>query len=233
MNNVQLIQKTIFLKTKTLILGDVHIGLESSMNKNGVLIPRFQFNDLKKETEELLKKLKPKKVVINGDVKHNFGSVSKEEWKQTIEYINLITKYCEIIILEGNHDKLLKIIAEKKEIELKEYYYEEGIYVVHGDKIPKDEEFKKAKTIIIGHEHPSISLRMGTRQETYKCFLKGEYESKELIVMPSMHELSEGTDVLKEKLISPFLKKGVKHFHVYIVDQEPRYFGKVGDLINL
>jgi len=221
-------------KEKALILGDLHLGQEEEMNKDGILIPRFQFKDICSDTEKLLKKVKPKKIILNGDLKHNFGRISVEEWRNVVKYLELLEKYGEIIIIEGNHDRVLKAITEKKGIKLEYHHSIGGIYICHGHEIPKDADFKKAKTIIIGHEHPAITLTEGLRTEKYKCFLKGKYKNKTLIVMPSMSQLNEGTDILREKLLSPFLKKNdLKNFEVYIIGEKPYHFGKIKKIAEL
>jgi uncharacterized protein len=110
------------------------------------------------------------------------------------------------------------------------------LFICHGDKILNNEDFKKSKIIIIGHEHPSIGLQEGNRVEKYKCFLKGKFKDKTLIVMPSMNQLTEGTDVLTERLLSPYLKekngcKNINTFETWIVEQnEVFHFGKLKGL---
>ena len=55
-------------------------------------------------------------------------------------------------------------------------------------------------------------------------------KKKELIAVPSFNPLLEGTDVLKEQLLSPFLKD-IKDFEVYVVGEKGIYlFGKVREL---
>jgi hypothetical protein len=57
--------------------------------------------------------------------------------------------------------------------------------------------------------------------------LKGTWKKKELIVMPSFNPLVEGTDIVKEQLLSPFLDK-IDDFEVWISRQEEVLnFGKV------
>ncbi len=229
-DDIKIIGKSLFLKkTSTLILGDIHIGLESAMNQNGLLIPRFQYEDLKKTTREYIKKTSPKQIVLNGDIKHEFGKITKQEWKQTEEYIKILNKKAKLHLIEGNHDKLLKIITEKLGLELKKYFYTDGFFITHGDELIKNDDYEKAHTVIIGHDHPAISLQEGGRQETYKCFLEGKYEDKNLIMMPSMHEISEGTDILKENIMSPYIKK-INDFKVHIVGEKTMEFGKLKDL---
>lgn len=48
---------------------------------------------------------------------------------------------------------------------------------------------------MLGHLHPAIKLREGTKIEKYKCFLSGKYEGKKVIILPSFAEAFEGVDV--------------------------------------
>ena len=112
-----------------------------------------------------------------------------------------------------------------------DYYFTGDILITHGHKIPNKNILKKAKTIVIGHEHPAISLKEDVRIEKFKCFLKGKYKRKKLIVMPSFCLATEGTDILKERLISPFLDHDLRNFEVFIVADKVYDFGKVKNLL--
>ena len=45
-----------------LILADTHIGYEEALNKQGVLIPRFQFKEIIQRLEKKIKKKKNKTI---------------------------------------------------------------------------------------------------------------------------------------------------------------------------
>ncbi len=49
-------------------------------------------------------------------------------------------------------------------------------------------------------------------------------------MQPSFNLITEGTDVAKEKLLSPFLRQNLKNFNAVIVADKLYGFGKVGDL---
>lgn len=142
--NIFLEDLGLFLKEeRVLIIADIHIGYEEEMNKRGILIPRFHQEEIMEKIERMLKNIRPHKVIINGDLKHEFGTISETEWKHTFEFLDLIKKYCkEIILVRGNHDTILKPIADKKELTVKDYYNFRDYYVVHGDKIPKNKNFE-------------------------------------------------------------------------------------------
>ncbi len=217
----------------TLVTGDFHIGYEEALNRQGVLIPRMQFEDIIKRLQKVLDGKRFKRIIINGDLKHEFGEISRQEWKNSLKLLDLLEKHCEkIILIKGNHDTILGPIADKKNIEMKESFKIKDILVVHGHKEIDSKKLENIKTIIIGHEHPAISISEGLRAERFKCFLFGRYKRKELIVMPSFNPLIEGTDVAKEKTLSPLIKN-VSNFRVVVITEDSQQldFGKVKDLM--
>lgn len=214
---------------KLLVLADFHIGFEEALNKQGILIPRFHFRDIILRLEKMLAKAKPEAIVINGDLKHEFGKISEQEWRDALKLIDFLAKRCnKLVLTRGNHDTILGPIAEKRNIEIADYFIAGEILIAHGDKIPKG--ISRFKTIIIGHEHPAVSIHEGERKEKFKCFLAGRYRRKQLIVQPSFNLVTEGTDILKEKTLSPFLKQDLGNFDVYVVADKVYDFGKLKNL---
>ena len=233
----------------TLIISDVHIGYEEALNKQGVFVPRFQFKEVIIRLEAIFKKLGKKPIetiVINGDVKHEFGRISDQEWRHTLRLLDFLGRHCkEVILVKGNHDKILGPIAEKRKVKVVEHYLinksikktsitkkplkiiKNKILVIHGDKIPSDDVLKESSTIIIGHEHPAVSVKDGPRVETFKAYLKGKWKNKTLIVQPSFFLVTEGSNILNEKILSPFLKQDLKNFEAWIVADKVYEFGKL------
>ena len=89
---------------------------------------------------------------------------------------------------------------------------------------------KEVSAIIIGHEHPAVSLKDGPRVEQFKCYLKGKYKGKNLIVQPSFNTMVEGTNILRDKILSPFLKQNLGNFNVFVVEDKVYEFGKMKNL---
>jgi len=219
-SGMKIINTGLFIKKeKILIINDLHIGYEQELHLKGILVPRFQLKSINEQIKHMLKKTKPNKVIINGDLKHVFGKILQREWKEVLEFLDLLLKNVkEIIIIKGNHDPIIKPIADKRNIKVVENYKIRDILIVHGDELIET----NAKKIIIGHEHPAITIREGSKWEKYKCFLKGKWKGKELIAVPSFNPLVEGSDVLKEKLLSPYLKN-IENFETYIISGEEVY----------
>ena len=231
---IEIIGKTLWIKKKKiLIIADLHLGYEEALNKQGILVPRTIFKEMKEEIKKLLK-LKPQLIIINGDLKHEFGHISRQEWEETLEILDLLKgegkekEKREVILIKGNHDTLLKHIALKKKIVIKDFYCFDDICVLHGHKIFLEKKIHDAKIFIIGHEHPAVSIREGVKQELYKCFLLGSWKKKKLIVMPSFFSVFEGSDVKKERLLSPYLnEKKIRNFEVFIIGDKVYKFGKL------
>jgi hypothetical protein len=228
--DIKIIDLALYLtKYKALIIADSHIGFEEALNKQGILIPRFHFKDLVQRLEKILSKVKPELIVINGDVKHEFGTISEQEWRHTLRLIDFLSRHCnKLILLKGNHDKALGEIAEKRKVVIADNLILGDILITHGHKLVK--ELRGIRTIIIGHEHPAIGLREKFRVEVFKCYLKGKYKGRTLIVQPSFNLVTEGTDITKEKLISPFLQQNLRNFECYIVADKVYRFGKLKNL---
>lgn len=222
---IEIVDTALWLqKEKILIINDLHLGYEEALHRKGVLVPKFQLEEIIKIMKSILIKVKPKKIVINGDLKHEFGTVLRQEWKEVLQFLDFCIKNCEeVILIKGNHDPLLRFIAEKRGVTVVKEYKIKDIIVIHGDELLKTD----APKIIIGHEHPAITIREGSKWEKYKCFLKGKWKGKELIAIPSFNPLLEGTDILKEELLSPFLEN-IRNFEVYIISKGEVFgFGKV------
>ncbi len=231
---------TLYLKKQnTLILSDIHLGYEEALSKKGTLLPRFMLKDIIMRLEKTIQELpqKPEKIIITGDLKHEFGEINEQEWREILRLIDFLAKYTrEIIVIKGNHDKFLSPITKKRNIILQDSVQLDDYFILHGDEIPLIP--KQTKTIIIGHEHCAIALRQKRRVERYKCFIQGEIKIKKkeynLIAMPSLNTITEGTDILQEKLLSPFLEQDLNHFLVFIVSgknyDEVFEFGRVKQL---
>ncbi|MDP4012342.1 MAG: metallophosphoesterase [Candidatus Nanoarchaeia archaeon] len=210
-----------------LIIGDLQIGYEESLNKQGLMIPRFQLKDIMKELEKIFSKYKFKRIILNGDIKHEFGRISDQEWKDTLKIIDYLQQHGEVILIKGNHDTILEPIAKKRNLKTIEYYKEGDVIILHGHKIIPD----LSKIIIIGHEHPAVSFKERP-SEKFKCFLKGKYEKSTLIVMPSLNMLTVGTDITQANFLSPFLSGNLNNFEIYVVEENKIYnFGKLKNLI--
>lgn len=226
-----------FVKEKILAVTDFHFGYENAMIAQGILLPRHQLADTLARLRGIFGRLKNNKqkidkIIILGDIRHEFGYLGRQEIRDVTAAIDLMKSNSKkVVILKGNHDTMHKYIENLAEV--KTEFAAKGILFLHGDKIPEKKKLNGVKLIVIGHEHPAITISDNFASERVKCFLKGKWSGLNLIIMPSFNLMTEGTDVLSEKLLSPFLKN-LSGFEAYAVaGGEILKFGSIKNLKNL
>ncbi|MDP4038999.1 MAG: metallophosphoesterase [Candidatus Pacearchaeota archaeon] len=227
---------------RILVIGDLHLGYEGSLRSSGLMIPLDLYKLVMGDFEEIFKYLgsenvKLDKIVLLGDLKHEFGSILKEEWDYIGRVLIYLRKKCgELIVIEGNHDKILQPILKNVNAVGNDYFIWGEIAFMHGDKSFKELEKKEIKCWVMGHGHPAVTITDGTKKEKYKCFLEGEYKlkrgvKKRVIVVPSFFPLIEGTDARDFDLGFAW-NFSLKNFNVRIVGDnlEVFEFGKLGKI---
>jgi putative SbcD/Mre11-related phosphoesterase len=232
--------KAIFIESLDLIvISDLQLGEELYLSEEkGIFVPQVQLKEIKKELNNIFKKVKSKRILINGDVKHEFGEASSQEWREVIELAEFLRKKTkEIIVVRGNHDNYLLNIASKINLRVFDpYYLEEDYLFTHGHKkIVYPQDFH---TLIIGHEEPAIVLKEGFDKIKLPALLYGKMKNgKRIICLPAFSFLSSGTEINtvdKEDLLSPILKEDVNvdELEVIAIDKEvgALRFGKIKDI---
>lgn len=217
----------------SLIISDLHFGYESSLNSQGFMIPQFQFEKIIDQITSIQDKACARNIILNGDIKHNFGKIDRQEWKEVLNFIDYLSDlFVEIQVIKGNHDNFTQYILDKRDIKMKNHIIIDNFYITHGHKLPPEIP-DNIETIIIGHEHPCIGIRNGERVEKVKSYLQGTWTNYNLIVMPSFTPVSYGSDILHEKTISPFIKN-VSQFKVYAIENWEVYpFGSIKDILSV
>ncbi len=216
--NVKLTPEKAVLIGNTAVISDLHLGYEEAMRKNGIYFPRFQINEIKLNLKKLFNR-KIKRLIVAGDLKHEFGYNLHQEWKDVEEFVEFVTPKVELIVLRGNHDNYLKSILKNYGIDLLESFSLGEIEVIHGHLD------KKVESAILGHEHPSIKLRIRGSIYNYPCFLR----VKNFLVLPAFSPLMSGSDILTlNAFLSPMLKKiDPEESEVYAICDGIFYLGKV------
>lgn len=213
-------------KRGILAVGDLHIGYEEVLNQSGVFISQEMFKDMTSYFDKVITNIdhfegKVDYVVLLGDVKHDFGRILRQEWKEIMGLFDYFESKLntggKIMIVKGNHDKILEYLVEKKKgVALRDFFIVGEICFVHGDRGFEDMLDSDVKCWIMGHGHPAVKLSDGVKMEKYKCFLTGKYEGKEIIIVPSFLEYSEGSDP-RENDLGLAWNFDLERFHVKIV----------------
>jgi putative SbcD/Mre11-related phosphoesterase len=221
---------------KTLVIGDLHFGFEEALNNAGVFVSRKMFEETVNYLERVFESVgEVDEVVLLGDVKHVFGSIMGQEWKEVLGFLDYLKeKAKKIVIIKGNHDKVIRGLANRAEVEVKDYYIVGEFCFLHGNRDFVENYDKKVKYWVLGHGHPAVKISEpgGVKVEKYKCFLVGNFKGKEVIVVPSFFDYSLGSDPRENDLglIWP-LKLG--DFEARVVEDEELKVLDFGRLENI
>lgn len=221
---------------RVLVIGDLHLGYEEFLNKAGIFVSRNMFEDMIDDFNEIFERTgKVDKIILLGDIKHDFGGISRQEWNDVLELVDYFSGKCgELIVLKGNHDGLLEPILNKRGIKIEEVYIWNDYCFMHGDKDNDGAWKKEIKNIVLGHLHPAVKLREGAKVERFKCFLAGKFKGKNIIVIPSFIEHNIGSDPRESEDMLAW-NVDFDEFEVFIVPVEKGNldafdFGKLRDI---
>jgi hypothetical protein len=191
--------KTLFFpEKKILVIGDLHLGYEEMLLKQGITFPLGQLeqtiNEIKEIILEIKKDYKIKKIILLGDLKHHFNFDIEEKFqvRKLVTFLREFVDEKNIILIKGNHDKV-----ELDRMKYQDFWIEDDVAFFHGDKLLDEVLDKRIKTWVIGHIHPSVIIKdkTGIKKEKYKCFFVGKFKRKNLIVVPSFFHFIEGSEL--------------------------------------
>lgn len=220
-------------KEKILVIGDLHLGYEEFLNRSGVFVSRQMFEEMIAYLDNVFAKTgKVDKVVLLGDVKHDFGKIMKQELNDVLGLFDYLEKKSrKIIVVKGNHDKIIEPIVMKRSARIEDFYIYDEFCFLHGDRDFSQIYDKKIKYWIMGHGHPAVKISDGIKIEKYKCFLIGKFKEKEVIILPSFFSLMAGSDP-RENDLGLAWKFGLGKFKVWVVGEnlEVLNFGQLGKI---
>lgn len=190
-----------------LIIGDLHIGLESELSNSGIEAPN-QTQEMIERINKILLKNNCKELIILGDLKHSIPWARWREKEKLRNFLEELDKKTHITIVKGNHDSSIEEYIDR-EVKEPQGYKKGGEYFLHGHAEPKKEAFQ-CKTIFMSHLHPVIKITDSLgKTTTHKTWLRGKARknNKEanIIIVPAFNKLITGKDVRK-KFIGPMKK---------------------------
>ncbi len=197
----------------TMIIADIHIGIEYEIFKAGAEIPSGT-NELKKKILQLLKDNDVKRLVLAGDVKHQVpGHSYQEERELPLFFRDILAHVDELHITKGNHDGNIEHFVPsgvKVHPSSGMKLDDADIGIWHGHAWPL-EEVMASETVIFGHYHPTtLFLDNLETRGTMKCWLRGEWDKKKCadrydeiggkyIMMPAFNDLCGGTYINEKR----------------------------------
>ncbi len=217
-------------KLRALVFADAHLGFEEALARGldyytgrksgktyymgGIVVPKRQFRKLVMFLEEAFHLLDGKinTVLINGDLKHAFDRLLRQERREVRDLLDYILGkgVREVILVRGNHDNFLPIVLKDYGLELHRSYVvsinDKRVLFTHGH---LDIDITDYDVVIIGHEHPVLRC-LGMHR--FPIFLHGRTEvGNWIIVLPASGAYQPGTipSVNRENYLSPVIHKYV------------------------
>lgn len=186
-------RRALFLEREnTLCVADPHIGYTWAHRHAGQLLPVGKKDDTADRLEELCACYKPARSVILGDIVHR--ALPRSQLEQELRSFLERAASCTCLeLLLGNHDRGLERVLPphvktQTALELGEYT------LVHGDAT----EMSTTNKMIMGHEHPAISLGDGVKGAKFPCFVHGPA----LTILPAFSSWAAGTDIRRASFMS-------------------------------
>jgi len=222
---------------KYLIVADLHLGIEKSLEEKGFKVPD-QYNLILNKLSELIEITDAKDLIILGDIKHEIGVPS--DIKKLQLFFKKLSSLVHIVIVKGNHDGGIEKFLDV-EVHSPRGVLKWDIYFTHGHTWPL-ESLNNAKNLLMGHIHPEIRvMNEKTRRLFNSCWLKSKpgknfkkfYPgfSGEIIIFPAFNPLVGMA--LSESNPGPLFRNNLISMHnmdVYLLDST--YLGKFGQLKN-
>jgi len=212
-----------------LVVADLHLGVEAALEYEGLSIPRVQTKKLSEFMSRLIQRVSPSKVVIAGDLKHNFSRNLIQEWQDIERFVQSLSNAVSIEVIKGNHDNYLGSILRERRIPLRKETTVSGVRILHGHSGQLTDQMT-----IMGHIHPSIRLRDSAGAAVKdQCFLYDR--NRKVLILPALSLVAYGTDVVGQPYadrISPLLSdKGLSDFvPIVFSGKEPLRFPTVREL---
>lgn len=186
----------------TAVLGDLHLGYEKAMEEEGMYLPRMNTESIRMGLNKILSKYEPKRVVLLGDIKHDFRRSKYEARQEVITVLELLSEASETVVVKGNHDNFIQNTLSSIGMLAVDYVDMAGFRLEHGH------VDSGKRPVIIGHEHPSVRIPgIMTGGVKMQCFVHARKEG--VIVLPPFSPFSSGNDLSLEPecIMADALKK--------------------------
>ncbi len=191
---------------KTLFIADLHIGIEREYWRAGVRASGIS-KLVERAVGQILGKVKPKRIIVVGDLKHNIPDYTKKEALEVQRVAELLASQGELIIVKGNHDGDLEKILPWASIYPAHGIVVDEILAIHGHARPGSVD-ERVKAAVMGHIHPAVAIKHRFGQNLEKAFLLAQWNGIQALVLPAFSPAITGVDVRNsENIIGPIAKE--------------------------
>lgn len=208
----------------SLVIGDLHLGLEHELAAAGIRIPEQTGRTLRR-IRRLLEETGCRELVVLGDLKHTVTGAP--ETPEVVRFINELERSVKVTLVQGNHDGTLR--DHFPGMVPGSGFRRRDCYFLHGHAAPDKAAFR-CRHIIMSHLHPALEFRdsLGGRM-TERVWMRGPVKGgAELVVVPAFNDLLGGIDV-RVGMMGPmrkFVDEG--RLELFLLDGTP--LGRLRDL---
>ena len=173
--------RALFLpKTKELLICDIHLGKAEYFQQNGIPLTNNSDENNFARIKTLVKKYKPEKLIILGDLFHSKYSIGKTLQKKIENLPELLKTNIELVL--GNHD----VGCDIKNIKVFDIKTTKNIIYSHAPINLADKETLN----ICGHYHPKLYLNNKGDKLSFRCFAMDM--KKNILYLPAFGDLTGG-----------------------------------------
>ncbi len=218
-----------------LVIGDLHFGRNEQFHES--VFPGLQLKEILEKLDGIFdyletEKIKVKKIILLGDVKHDFGTITDIEWRETLEFFDFLKKKLEDVNKISN--KIIKDGVSNMDLANNQTPAKIG---KDYDKTNKDK--LKNKIIVIKGNHDNIlkpivkksgiklvdyhcvEIKEGKKNKKI-CFLHGnklfkQCSNSDYLIFGHLHPAITVYDKYKSEKYKCFLKGKWDNKEVYIL----------------
>ncbi len=220
-------------KERVLVAADLHLGIEYELWLCGVSIPS-QTERLLERLQNQIAEIKPDRLLLLGDVKHNVPKTSWQEKREIPDFLLRLSEKLKVDIVPGNHDSGLADMAPMGiRMRPSSGFVLDGVGYFHGHTWP-GKEIMRADLLVAAHLHPALRLKdlLGcslSRPIWARAPLLAEAVQKqygfahdaEIVIAPAFNDLCGGLPLNEpcEEARGPLLTlTDLDHTRVYLLD---------------
>lgn len=207
---------------RTLVVAEIHIGLEKQLESAGFHLPN-QTDAMIGKLRGLMAKTNTRELAVIGDLKHSISKIGQEEKEKLRHFAEEMSRGASLVLVKGNHDGAIEHYLD---IPVYDEYAIGKTLLVHGHK--NLENIGAYERVVMGHSHPSVTFRDkfgGAISERVWLIHRG---APEIIVVPPFNPLIGGSDV-RHGLLGPVAKNiNLGEADLYLLNG--LYLGKVREL---
>jgi hypothetical protein len=170
----------------TLLISDLHLGLEKEMAKRGFSLPAYSVRMVER-VKSIAETCGTNRLVVLGDVKHTVGKVEDIDWGVVPWFFDTMLDLFEAVeVVPGNHDGNIRTVLPRRVLLHPSHGTVLGrgrgrIGVTHGHAWPSEEAIA-TRNLVIGHSHFTYEMRdaLGSRSRE-AVWVTAEYDVAELM----------------------------------------------------